>query len=106
MYRNSSIDRLGVFANRNLEPGDIIMVEEPVLVSEGPTMKNLEQFMDFCTDLRCQFDKLDTNTQASFKVTEFFHIFPYQCFSKLPSQTIRLGKNCPSHIDLQPLCQG
>jgi hypothetical protein len=64
VYRNSSIDRTGVFATRDFEPGDVIMAEDPVLVGKTATMKTLEQFLVVYGDLLCQFEQLDLGTQV------------------------------------------
>ncbi len=64
--RNSSIDRTGMFANRDLEPGDIIIMEDPVLIRKTSMIPTTIEYVERYVDLLCQFDQLDPGTQVSY----------------------------------------
>jgi hypothetical protein len=55
-----------MFANRNLEPGDIIIVEDPVLICKTSKCPTMEQYVEKYVDLLSQFDQLDPSTQVSY----------------------------------------
>ncbi len=66
LCRNSSIDRTGMFANRDLEPGDIIIVEDPVLIRKTSMFPTVKEYVERHVDLLSQFDQLDPGTQVSY----------------------------------------
>jgi hypothetical protein len=54
-----------MFANRDFEPGDIIIAEDPVLVGKRANLETPEQFVEFCADIQKQFEELDFSVQVS-----------------------------------------
>jgi hypothetical protein len=55
-----------MFANRDLEPGDIIIVEDPVLIRKTSMFPTTKEYVEKYVDLLCQFDQLDPGTQVSY----------------------------------------
>ena len=64
MHRKSPVAGVGVFATRRLVPGDVIMIEDPVLVTKFGTVTTMEHFHRMYADLYSQFEKLDRSTQV------------------------------------------
>ena len=55
---------MGVFAARRLVPGDLIMVEDPVLVTKFGPVTTPEHFDRMYADLHRQFKELGPTTQV------------------------------------------
>ncbi len=64
-FRHSSVAGIGVFATRRLVSGDVIMIEEPVLVTKFGTLETTDQFNRMYADLHRQFKELATSTQVT-----------------------------------------
>jgi hypothetical protein len=58
-----------VFATRRLVPGDVIMIEEPVLVTKFGTIETTDQFNRMYADLHRQFKELAPGTQVTVLIT-------------------------------------
>ncbi len=58
-----------MFAIRRLEPGDVIMIEDPVLVTKFGTIETTDQFNRMYDVLHRQFKELATSTQVTELIT-------------------------------------
>jgi hypothetical protein len=74
--RHSPVAGIGVFATRRLVPGDVIMIEEPVLVTKFGTLETTDQFNRMYADLHRQFKELAPSTQVTLLITVI--PFPFQ----------------------------
>ncbi len=68
-FRQSPVAGIGVFATRRLVPGDVIIVEEPVLVTKFGTLETTDQFNRMYADLHRQFKELAPSTQVTELIT-------------------------------------
>ncbi len=68
-FRHSSVAGIGVFAARRLVPGDVIMVEDPVLVTKFGTIETTDQFNRMYADLHRQLKELAPSTQVTELIT-------------------------------------
>jgi SET domain-containing protein len=64
----SAIHGLGVFAARRLVPGDVIIVEEPVLIADSVTVRNKGHLAKVLTTLEEQFQRLDPGIQVGHRL--------------------------------------
>jgi hypothetical protein len=68
-FRHSSVAGIGVFAIRRLVLGDVIMIEDPVLVTKFGTLETTDQFNRMYADLHRQFKELAPGTQVTELIT-------------------------------------